>query len=151
MTSDADNTYKCAACGGVFEKAWTDEEALAETADVFGSDALAEPLEAVCDDCFEAMKTDHAVPSLTIPCWWWLSFCDAERPAGLQFLGVSIVGPADNIGVAAILAHGAGCNPGGEVQGIPIPDGIVERTPDSYRKRLLNREEILALEKAWTP
>lgn len=77
---------------------------------------------------------------------WWLSFCDADRPKGEQFLGVAIVGPAGNIAEAAMQAHAHGCNPGGQVMGIELPDGpgdgygaIMERTP---RNVLLSRADL---------
>jgi len=48
--------YRCAACGGTFEEAWTDEEANAEARDVFGMDHEQDPTMAlVCDDCYKAM------------------------------------------------------------------------------------------------
>lgn len=44
-------TYKCGHCKEVFEKAWSDEEALAEMKQEWGN--LAEDNRAVvCDDCF---------------------------------------------------------------------------------------------------
>lgn len=43
-------TFKCACCGGVFEKAWSDEEMQAEaTANGFDS---VEEVDIVCDECF---------------------------------------------------------------------------------------------------
>lgn len=45
-----ENTFKCAACKGVFEKGRSDEESLAEAkANGFPMDEL----EVVCDDCFK--------------------------------------------------------------------------------------------------
>jgi hypothetical protein len=41
-------------CRGVFEKAWTDEEALAEMATVFPVETAArEPFAIVCDACYQ--------------------------------------------------------------------------------------------------
>lgn len=52
-----DDTYICAVCGERFEKGWTDEEAAAETAELFGAEAAAaDDLEIVCDDCFQKMN-----------------------------------------------------------------------------------------------
>lgn len=48
---------------------------------------------------------------------WWLSFADAERPAGEQLLGVAIVEAAD-MTTAIRAAWSIGCNPGGSVEGI---------------------------------
>lgn len=64
--------------------------------------------------------------------YWWLSFCDAKRPEGQQFLGCAVVAasrPDEAIRVAWIL----GCNPGGEVRSIafeataPLPARLVGR------------------------
>jgi hypothetical protein len=47
------DTYVCAVCHGTFEKTWTDEEAKAEEADVFGGN---DPDAAVvCDDCYNIL------------------------------------------------------------------------------------------------
>lgn len=53
------DTYKCAACGGVFEKTRTDDEAMAETRSHFGN-IRPEECVILCDDCFRAMDpADH--------------------------------------------------------------------------------------------
>jgi hypothetical protein len=46
------NEYKCQACGGVFEKGWSDEEAAAELGETFPDFA---PIDCglVCDDCWQ--------------------------------------------------------------------------------------------------
>lgn len=49
------DTYTCAECGRTFVKTWTDEEALAEMAEMvenFG-DVPPEERATVCDDCYE--------------------------------------------------------------------------------------------------
>lgn len=47
--------YRCAMCGGVFKKAWTDEEAKAEQ-EANGWGALApEDSAVVCDNCYRQM------------------------------------------------------------------------------------------------
>jgi len=46
-----DNEYQCAICKEVFEKEWSDEEALAELKENFG-DISTEDCELVCDDCY---------------------------------------------------------------------------------------------------
>jgi hypothetical protein len=58
--------------------------------------------------------------------WWWLSFCDPSQAEGQQFLGVALV-PGDGMVMAALNAHARGCNPGGEVSGIELPEGRVPR------------------------
>lgn len=45
------DTYTCARCGGVFEKGWSDEEALAETKTKFPETPLEEKV-IICHDCF---------------------------------------------------------------------------------------------------
>lgn len=47
------DTYKCSACGGTFEKGWSDEEAKKELADKF--DVPVEECAIVCDDCYKKM------------------------------------------------------------------------------------------------
>lgn len=55
--------------------------------------------------------------------WWWLSFVDATRPPGEQFVGLCIVS-APNIVAATTVAREFGCNPGGEVAGfLAVPPG----------------------------
>ncbi len=49
--------YTCAICGGIFEKARTDEEALEESRQIFG-DIPKEEMEIVCDDCYEKIKPE---------------------------------------------------------------------------------------------
>jgi hypothetical protein len=51
MSEDA-RTFTCHGCGGVFEFAWTDEEAEAESRALFGPLAT-EELAVICDDCFD--------------------------------------------------------------------------------------------------
>lgn len=46
--------FKCVQCNGTFEKAWTDEEAMAEAEENFG-EIPDDQREVVCDDCFEKM------------------------------------------------------------------------------------------------
>lgn len=51
------NEYKCAICGGVFEKGWDDEEALAELNDNFPNVEI-EDCDVVCDDCYKKMTQE---------------------------------------------------------------------------------------------
>ena len=48
-------TYKCERCGGVFEKGWSDEEAIAEMGEVFPG-ATQEQCGLVCDPCYQKMR-----------------------------------------------------------------------------------------------
>ena len=53
--------YTCAACGGTFEKQWSDEEAAAESRQAFGVDIHSDPtMVVVCDSCYKTMTA--AVP-----------------------------------------------------------------------------------------
>lgn len=54
------NEFRCAICGGVFTKGWTDEEALAEMNRDF-PDFVAEQCDVVCDECYRDIMGDgHA-------------------------------------------------------------------------------------------
>lgn len=57
-----DNKFKCCMCEGVFDKAWSDAEAIAEKEERFGAVAI-EDCNVVCDDCFKRLGM------LTIPDW----------------------------------------------------------------------------------
>jgi hypothetical protein len=54
----AENTkrheYRCCHCGGDFVSGWTEEEAAAEVASVFGVQHQETDAE-VCDDCYRAL------------------------------------------------------------------------------------------------
>lgn len=52
--------YRCAVCGGVFTKGWSDEEAKAEAATLFQQQPETHDMAVVCDDCFKQMTA--AVP-----------------------------------------------------------------------------------------
>lgn len=71
--------------------------------------------------------------------WWWLSFCDGDRPAGSQFLGACLVKASGFFG-ATMVARSLGCNPGGECQGLgPIPLSVGVK--GGWAERLLTRAE----------
>jgi len=76
--------------------------------------------------------------------WWWLSFCDPSKPVGQQFLGACVIRGA-SIEAAVRNAHLFAINPGGEVQGLEIPDRIT--VPEWAHKRLLTHEETLQLDR----
>jgi hypothetical protein len=48
-----DNQFTCAVCGETFDKAWSDEEAEAEAAELWTPDELAVGISVTCDDCFQ--------------------------------------------------------------------------------------------------
>ena len=74
--------------------------------------------------------------------WYWLSFCDAKRPKGTQFLGAAIVAASGKI-EAVRASHILGCNPGGEIALTeatstgPEMAGVIER----WAERLLTRDD----------
>lgn len=67
--------------------------------------------------------------------YWWLSFADKG------FMGACIVA-ADDFLSAVSVSHALKINPGGQVAGVPVPDGYPLR-PDEIG-RLFNREEAEA-------
>lgn len=45
------NEYQCAACGNVYEKSWSDEEAQKESLEIWGEIPESDQV-VICDDCF---------------------------------------------------------------------------------------------------
>jgi len=102
---------------------------------------------------------------------FWLSFCDGDRPTGEQFLGVAVVDVSDDqataalediktrfthaqpgaewLGAAMREAWRLGCNPGGEVQSMELPqdDPRLVMVP---RGRLMQKPELEDLERRLT-
>ena len=73
-------------------------------------------------------------------CCFWLSFCDANKPNGQQFLGVAIVFARDII-EAAKYARLLGINPGGEVLAVETdPNDIA---PEHFNK-LLTKDMLIS-------
>jgi hypothetical protein len=79
--------------------------------------------------------------------WYWLSFADASRPKGEQFLGAAIVGPSLSFIEAIRLAHTLSCNPGGEVQGQVFRGGQIDLIPVSMRGALLTRDDCAEVDR----
>jgi hypothetical protein len=74
--------------------------------------------------------------------WWWLSFCDGNKPAGSQFLGVAVVQIADGGMIGAVRrAHQLGINPGGEVMGFEVRAGI--DPPVELREKLVADKAVI--------
>jgi hypothetical protein len=73
------------------------------------------------------------------PEYWYLSFADPDLPTGAQWLGGCYIA-SNAFALALSMAHVYGCNPGGEVQGAPVPRGLTVKP--EYLHRLLDREEI---------
>lgn len=76
-----------------------------------------------------------------------MSFCDATRAPGKQFLGVAIVdADGDTLVHATVAAHARGCNPGGEIMATLYPAPSEHLVPMAARNRLLTRAEALAVD-----
>ena len=71
---------------------------------------------------------------------WWLSFVGDEG-----FLGVVIV-EADDFLDAVMMSHHFDINPGGQVQGWPVPPENVADVPPDHIGRLLSRADLDAVE-----
>lgn len=46
------NEYQCSRCKGIFEKGWTDEEAIAEMKRNHGDNITTDDCGVLCDDCY---------------------------------------------------------------------------------------------------
>lgn len=80
-------------------------------------------------------------PSHPGPCdWWWLSFCDKDKPKGNQFLGVVVVRGA-TLRAAMKRAWDLKINPGGEVLASALSQAIPS---ERWRERLLSAPECEA-------
>jgi len=55
--------------------------------------------------------------------YFWLSFCDPDRPKGTQFLG-ALVAEGDDFIEAVRESHLRGVNPGGEVLSVELPETV---------------------------
>ena len=53
MPEIAPDQYQCGACGGIFEKGWSDSEAEAERLSLFGDTVPQNECAIVCDDCYQ--------------------------------------------------------------------------------------------------
>ncbi len=76
--------------------------------------------------------------------WWWLSFADGAKPKGQQFLGVVMV-YAESIEQALLLTHVLAVNPGGEVEGWPLPESE-PAPPPWFQNRLLSHDDVVRLQ-----
>lgn len=78
--------------------------------------------------------------------YWWMSFCDSERPKGDKFLGALIV-KADNHLEMIKRSWALHLNPGGEVMFFEIPSQYEQRIPrDWIETRLLTKAECAEFE-----
>lgn len=55
--------------------------------------------------------------------WWWVSFIDEKAPPGERLLGVAIV-EAPGLVEAMQACWDHGCNPGGDIFGCPLKEGV---------------------------
>jgi rubredoxin len=76
-----ENTYKCAACGGVFEKAWSDEEAIKESTALW-ENLSEEESEVICDSCFQGA----------------MASCESKDPVLYEFIYRNITSLKKNSG-----------------------------------------------------
>ena len=84
--------------------------------------------------------------------WYYLSFADAKRPKGQQFLGGCYIEvPPDVQGDTRLMlwaalrrTHEIGINPGGDVRAHgPIPEAFIwDHVPPAMREKLLTREQL---------
>ena len=74
--------------------------------------------------------------------WFYLSFADADRARGQQWLGACHV-EAGDFSEAVAKAHLLGCNPGGDIRGIEVP-----QPPKTFRDRLLSLQDLRDLDRA---
>ncbi len=77
---------------------------------------------------------------------FWMSFTDPQRPEGSQFLGVALV-DASNIAEAMTISHTSGCNPGGEIAFVEIPEediplDMAVAMKAAPRNTLMSRDEL---------
>lgn len=82
--------------------------------------------------------------------FWWLSFCDPDKPPGTQFLGCIVV-RAHGLTDALTKCNAMMINPGGEVKGLQIPDSeeVNLRLVPAVCNRLLSLKEMIDL--GWEP
>ena len=52
-----DNKFKCDCCQVVYDKGRSDEEAMAESEEIWGTELVnSVPMSVICDDCFNKMN-----------------------------------------------------------------------------------------------
>lgn len=53
------NEFRCEACGEIYGKAWSDEEANKEADAIWTKEERATPQAVICDDCFQKGMNKH--------------------------------------------------------------------------------------------
>lgn len=92
-------------------------------------------------------ELSHAASAKT---HWWMSFCDPDRPAGQQFLGVVLIDDAPDEATALTLSHVSGANPGGACamvgwQENEAPEDAARAFDAAPKLTLLSRAQLQAL------
>jgi hypothetical protein len=83
--------------------------------------------------------------------YWWMSFCDPEKPKGQKFLGALVIRADDHFEMMK-RSWMLELNPGGEVAFFEIPKQYEERIPhDWIETRLLTKNECEEFEHRWMP
>jgi len=75
--------------------------------------------------------------------FFWMSFCDPDKPKGSQFLGACIV-EALNVRDAIQVSWECGCNPGGEVKVIEIEKRFEAKVHQEDCYKLFDKRESIA-------
>ena len=78
--------------------------------------------------------------------FYYLSFCDTDKPKGTQFLGATVVEASDPSDMLT-KTHLNGTNPGGEVEFMELDLESADELPEparSYLNRFVPREEVMA-------
>ncbi len=74
--------------------------------------------------------------------WWWMSFVDEKAPPGKRVLGVAIVQAYDQTGaMQACWDHE--CNPGGDIFGTPLREGV--QIDPKWTYTLLSMDDVQKL------
>jgi len=74
--------------------------------------------------------------------YYWLSFCDADRSEGEQFLGACLI-EADNIEDAIRKSHRRKCNPGGEIACVQIGAEYEKNIGRFKLNHLYSKDELI--------
>lgn len=78
--------------------------------------------------------------------WFYLSFCDVDKPKGHQFLGATVV-YGDDAADAVVSAAFFGVNPGGECAIMELPDfnpATCSAEAVKYVNQFVPREAVMA-------
>jgi len=74
--------------------------------------------------------------------FFYMSFCDVDRPAGQKFLGATVIEAAD-VKAAVTRSHRIGVNPGGEVAIWELPSPL-PTAGAHYLDRFVPRAAVMA-------